>query len=66
MLLQPIDIGIIGAYIVIIMSAGFAVSKFASKNLDSYFLGGNKIPWYILGVANASLSEMTYVQNQWN
>ena len=54
MLLQPIDLGIIGAYIVIIMAAGFAMSKYASKNLDSYFLGGNKVPWYILGVANAS------------
>ncbi|MGD0596837.1 MAG: sodium:solute symporter family protein [Sedimentisphaerales bacterium] len=54
MLLHPIDIAIIGTYIVLIMSAGFAVSKFASRNLDSYFLGGNKIPWYILGVADAS------------
>jgi Na+/proline symporter len=54
MLLQPIDITIIGVYLVLIMSAGFAVSKFASRNLDSYFLGGNKIPWYVLGVADAS------------
>jgi len=54
MLLQPIDLGIIGAYIVVIMVAGFAMSKYASKNLDSYFLGGNKVPWYFLGVANAS------------
>jgi Na+/proline symporter len=54
MLLHPIDIAIIGTYIVLIMSAGFAVSKFASRNLDSYFLGGNKIPWYVLGVADAS------------
>ena len=49
MLLHPIDLGIIGAYIVVIMVAGFAMSKLASKNLDSYFLGGNKIPWYVLG-----------------
>jgi SSS family solute:Na+ symporter len=54
MLLQPIDLGIVGAYIVVIMAAGFAMSKYASKNLDSYFLGGNKVPWYFLGVANAS------------
>ncbi len=54
MLLQPIDIGIIGAYIVIIMVAGFAMSKIASRNLKSYFLGGNVVPWYVLGVANAS------------
>ena len=54
MLLQPIDIWIICVYMVLIMAAGFAVSKFASRNIDSYFLGGNKIPWYVLGVADAS------------
>jgi len=54
MLLQPIDIGIIVVYIVIIMVAGFAMSKMASRNLKSYFLGGNVVPWYVLGVANAS------------
>jgi Na+/proline symporter len=30
------------------------MSKLAGKNLKSYFLGGNVIPWYVLGVANAS------------
>jgi Na+/proline symporter len=54
MLLKPVDIGIIAAYIVVIMAAGFAMSKIASRNLKSYFLGGNIVPWYILGVANAS------------
>jgi SSS family solute:Na+ symporter len=54
MLLKPLDIGIIGAYIVVIMVAGLAVSKLASRNLKSYFLGSNIVPWYVLGVANAS------------
>jgi SSS family solute:Na+ symporter len=54
MQLHAIDIGIIGMYIVIIMVAGFAMSKLASRNISSYFLGGNRVPWYILGVANAS------------
>jgi SSS family solute:Na+ symporter len=54
MQLQPIDLGIIGAYIVIIVVAGLAMSRLASRNIDSYFLGGNRIPWYVLGVANAS------------
>jgi len=30
------------------------ISKRASKNLDSYFLGSKSLPWYILGVSNAS------------
>jgi SSS family solute:Na+ symporter len=52
--LQPVDIGIIVAYIIVIMIAGFAMTKLASRNLKSYFLGGNIVPWYVLGVANAS------------
>ncbi len=54
MQLSNLDIGIVVAYLVVIVVAGFAMSKLASKNLDSYFLGGNRIPWYVLGVANAS------------
>jgi len=54
MQLHSVDIAIIVAYIVLVMMAGFAVSKLASRNLNSYFLGGNKIPWYVLGVADAS------------
>jgi SSS family solute:Na+ symporter len=54
MKLAPVDIGIIVAYIIVIMVAGFAMARLASKNIKSYFLGGNIIPWYVLGVANAS------------
>jgi len=54
MQLHPIDITIIIIYLVSTILIGFWVSKRASKNLNSYFLGGNTIPWYILGVSNAS------------
>jgi len=54
MQLHPIDSGIIIAYIIVIMAAGFAMSKIASRNLKYYFLGGNIVPWYILGIADAS------------
>jgi Na+/proline symporter len=33
---------------------GFWISKKASRSLRSYFLGGNRIPWYVLGVSDAS------------
>jgi solute:Na+ symporter, SSS family len=52
--LHVIDIGIIVAYIASTIFIGFYISKKASKNINSYFLGGNVIPWYILGVSNAS------------
>lgn len=52
--LQPLDIGIVIGYLVLTILIGFLISKRASKNLDSYFLGGRSIPWYILGISNAS------------
>ncbi len=52
--LQPLDIGIVIGYLVLTLLIGFLVSNRASKNLDSYFLGGRRIPWYILGISNAS------------
>ena len=54
MLLSPIDIAIIIAYILTTLAIGFWISSRASKNLRSYFLGGNRLPWYALGLSNAS------------
>jgi len=52
--LYSIDIAIIFAYLVLTVLIGFWISKRASKDLDSYFLGGKSLPWYILGISNAS------------
>lgn len=52
--LQFIDIAIIFAYIAGILFLGFYISKKASRDLQSYFLGGNKLKWYYLGLSNAS------------
>ncbi len=49
-----IDILIIASYIVLTIFIGYWLSKRASKNMNNYFLGGNTIPWYILGASNAS------------
>jgi Na+/proline symporter len=54
MQLHWIDIGIIVLYLIATILVGFWVSKRASKDLKSYFLGGNTLPWYMLGVSNAS------------
>jgi Na+/proline symporter len=54
MKLQILDISIIFGYIALTLFIGFWISKKASKNLDSYFLGGKSMPWYILGLSNAS------------
>ena len=52
--LHAIDLSIIVAYVVATMVIGFWIAHRASKSLRSYFLGGNEIPWYLLGVSNAS------------
>ena len=52
--LHIIDILIIFTYIAATIFIGLLIRKRAAKNLDSYFLGDKGLPWYILGVSNAS------------
>jgi len=54
MKLQLIDFTIIGLYLVVVVVIGFLVSRRAGQDMDSYFLGGKTMPWWLLGVANAS------------
>ena len=49
-----IDVSIIVVYIILTLFVGIWVSKKASKGLKSYFLGGNNIKWYYLGLSNGS------------
>ena len=52
--MHVIDLGIIIIYLIAVVVIGFLVSRRAAENIDSYFLGGNEVPWYLLGVSNAS------------
>ncbi len=52
--LHALDVGIILAYIVCTVLVGYYVSHHGSRDMAAYFLGGNKMPWYILGLSNAS------------
>lgn len=54
MKLSAIDIAIVSVYIIAVLVIGFVMKKQAGKNMKSYFLGGNKLPWYMLGLSNAS------------
>ena len=51
--ISAIDIGIIILYFLTVIMVGLWVSKRGSKNLESYFLGGKLLPWYILGISDA-------------
>jgi Na+/proline symporter len=46
-----VDIAIVAAYLIIITVIGFYFEKRASSGIDSYFLGGRKIPWWALGAS---------------
>ncbi len=54
MKLATIDILIIVLYLVAIVVIGLLLKKKAQKNKKSYLLGGNQMPWYLLGLSNAS------------
>lgn len=54
MRLHTLDLVIILGYFAAVIAIGIWVSRRGSKDLDSYFLGGKTLPWYLLGVSDAS------------
>ncbi len=54
MTIHPIDITILVLYLIAVVSMGIYLTTRASQNLDTYFLAGRSVPWYILGVSNSS------------
>ena len=54
MSIHPIDITILVLYLIAVVSIGLYLTTRASQNLDTYFLAGRSVPWYILGVSNSS------------
>lgn len=49
-----IDFLIIAAYLIFTIVIGLVLKKRAQKDKSSYLLGSNKLPWYLLGLSNAS------------
>jgi solute:Na+ symporter, SSS family len=54
MQLHVVDIAIIVTYLLSTVLIGYWVSHRASQSMQNYFLGGNTMPWYMLGISNAS------------
>ena len=54
MRLQLIDFLIIVAYLTSMLMIGWFMRKKASKDKESYLMGGKKLPWYMLGMSDAS------------
>ena len=53
-ILHTADILIIALYLLIIIVIGLVLRKKAQRSKEDYLLGGNSIPWYMLGLSNAS------------
>ena len=54
MKLTWIDISIIVSYLLTMLMLGWFLRKKASANKESYLMGGKKLPWYMLGMSDAS------------
>lgn len=52
--LQLIDFLILIAYLVSMLLVGWFMRKKASTDKESYLMGGKKLPWYLLGLSDAS------------
>ena len=54
MRLTTIDLSIIALYFIMMVVIGIIMKNQAKKSKDSYLLGGKKLPWYMLGLSDAS------------
>ena len=54
MKLQWIDIAILITYLLSMLFIGWVMRKKARQSKDNYLMGGKKLPWYLLGLSDAS------------
>jgi len=54
MKLTALDFSIIFVYLLSTVIVGLILKRKAQRSKSSYLLGGNELPWYLLGLSNAS------------
>lgn len=54
MQLHAIDLFLIAFYLALVAVIGFKVKKRATQELDSYYLAGRNVPWWMLGLSGCS------------
>ena len=54
MKIHSVDLAILLVYFAATILVGLWVSKRGAKDSNSYFLGGKTLPWYMLGISDAS------------
>lgn len=53
-MLDTLDLIILSVYLLTILIIGLVLRRRAQKSTSDYLLGGKTIPWYLLGLSNAS------------
>ncbi len=57
--LNNIDYVVIVIYFIVLLGLGIYLQKKASTNIEHYFLGGHKVPWWAMGISGmASFLDM--------
>lgn len=54
MKLTLLDISIVLSYLITMLMVGWFLRKKARQNKESYLMGGKSLPWYMLGLSDAS------------
>ena len=52
--MQAIDFAIVGLYVLATIAIGIAARRRAARSVESYYLADKSMPWYMLGLSNAS------------
>lgn len=54
MRLSGLDLAIVAVYLLSVALIGIVLRRRAARSLNSYLMGDKKLPWYLLGISNAS------------
>ncbi len=54
--LSKLDYGIVITYFVLLIGMGLYLRKLASQSMESYFLAGKRLPWWMLGISGMGYS----------
>ena len=63
MVLQPVDWIIVALFFVVLIVIGLVTSKQAGKSSAEFFLSGNSMPWWMLGISMCAATTSTNSAN---
>lgn len=63
MIFKPIDIIVIALFFTVLIVIGVVTSRKAGKNSAEFFLSGNSMPWWALGISMAAATTSTNSAN---